>query len=283
MNFLSFAQANGLRIRELVIGRISRCSTDSHPSSKNGAFFFEGDWGWVQDHANHTEIQLWKSETVVDQSSLNKRIAKSKADNAKKIERAHELAALKAAIILRDCTLVNHAYLANKGFPETLGLVDAEGRLLIPMRDCLTDELRGVQAIVWHTEERKFSKKMQHGMKAKGAAIRIGVKRATETFLVEGYATALSVHAALSQLHLRASVLCCFSDSNLVHVAGQISGKKFIFADNDESKAGEKAAIKTGLPYCMSDTVGHDANDDHIEYGILHVCKKLIALRRNGV
>lgn len=280
MNFLSFAQANGLRIRDLVIGRISRCPTDAHPSSKNGAFFFDGDWGWVQDHANHTEIQIWKSDKVVDQSTLNQRIAKSKADSAKKIERSNELAALKAAIMLRDCTLVNHAYLANKGFPDELGLVDSEGRLLIPMRDCLTDELRGVQAIVWHTEERKFSKKMQHGMKAKGAAIRLGVKRATETFLVEGYATALSVHAALSRLHLRASVLCCFSDSNLVHVANQISGKKFIFADNDVSKAGERAAEKSCLPYVMSPEPTFDANDHHQKFGLLSLCKLVMEVRK---
>ena len=280
MNFLSFAQANGLRIRDLIVGRIARCPTDDHPNTKNGAFFFEGDWGWVQNHASHTEIQLWKSDKTMDVAVLDKRIAESKAAYAKQRDQAHKSAAIKADAILSECTLLNHAYLANKGFSEELGLVDSEGRLLIPMRDCLSDELRGVQAIVWHTEERKFTKKMQHGMKAKGAVFRIGLKRATETFLVEGYATALSVHAALSQLHLSASVLCCFSDSNLVHVANQISGKKFIFADNDESKAGEHAAEKSCVPYVMSPELTFDANDHHQKFGLLSLCKLVMELRK---
>ena len=282
MSFHLFAQSVGVLVNDLSpSNRIRRCGTSTHPKSKNGAYMYDGRGGWVMSWETG-ELHVFGSDKEFTPSE-KQAWAKSKREAEQKRDRAYELAAHKAAILLRDCSLTNHAYLQNKGFPDELGLVDSNGRLLIPMRDCLTDELRGIQAIAWHIEERKFSKKMMHGMKAKGAVIRIGLKRTTETFLVEGYATALSVHAALSQLHLKASVLCCFSDSNLVHVANQISGKKFIFADNDISRAGENAAIKTGLPYCMSETVGNDANDDHVEKGILHVCKKLIALRRNVV
>lgn len=279
MSFHQFAQSIGVLVNDLSPSdRIRRCGTSTHPKSKNGAYMYDGRGGWVMSwETGELHVFGRNKEFTPDEKRA---WAKSKREAEQKIERAHELASLKAAILLRDCTLVNHAYIANKGFPNELGLVDAEGRLLIPMRDCLTDELRGVQAIVWHTEERKFSKKMQHGMKAKGAVFRIGVKRATETFLVEGYATALSVHAALSQLHLRASVLCCFSDSNLVNVAGQISGKKFIFADNDESKAGERAAEKSCLPYVMSPEPTFDANDHHQKFGLLSLCKLVMELRK---
>ena len=279
MSFHQFAQSVGVLVNDLSPSdRIRRCGTSTHPRSKNGSYKYDGRGGWVMNWEDG-ELHVFGSDKEFTPSE-KKEWAKSKREAEQKIERAHELASLKAAILLRDCTLFNHAYLANKGFSGELGLVDAEGRLLIPMRDCLTDELRGVQAIVWHTEERKFSKKMQHGMKAKGAVFRIGLKRSPETVLVEGYATALSVHAALSQLHLSASVLCCFSDSNLVHVAGQISGKKFIFADNDESKAGERAAEKSCLPYVMSPELTFDANDHHQKFGLLSLCKLVMELRK---
>lgn len=279
MSFHQFAQSVGVLVNDLSPSdRIRRCGTSSHPSSKNGSYKYDGRGGWVMNWEDG-ELHVFGSDKEFTPDE-KKAWAKSKHEAEQKRDRSHELAALKAAILLRDCALVNHAYLQNKGFPEVRGLVDVDGRLLIPMRDCLTDELRGVQAIVWHTEDRKFSKKMQHGMKAKGSAIRIGLKRAPETYLVEGYATALSIHAALSQLHLRASVLCCFSDSNLVHVAGQISGKKFIFADNDESKAGERAAEKSCVPYVMSPELTFDANDHHQKFGLLSLCKLVMELRK---
>lgn len=280
MSFHLFAQSVGVLVNDITPSdRIRRCGTSTHPKSKNGAYVFDGRGGWCMDWTNG-DLHVFGNDKEFTPRERQE-WAKSKREAEQKRDRAHELATLKAAIMLRDCTLVNHAYLANKGFPpESLGLVDADGRLLIPMRDCLTDELRGAQAIVWHTEERKFSKKMQHGMKAKGAVFRIGLKRAPETFLVEGYATALSVHAALSQLHLSASVLCCFSDSNLVHVANQISGKKFIFADNDESKAGERAAEKSCVPYVMSPEPTFDANDHHQKFGLLSLCKLVMELRK---
>lgn len=282
MSFAIFAQSVGVLVRDLSPSHeIRRCGTESHPKSKNGAYKFDGRGGWVMSWESG-EIHSYNDGKEYTQQEKRDWL-KSKREAEQKRDRSNELAALKADIILRDCTLFNHAYLERKGFPDVQGLVDGDGRLLIPMKDCLTDELRGVQAISWDTEERKFTKKMMHGMKAKGAIIRIGSKRAPDTFLVEGYVTALSVDAALTRIKLRASVVCCFSDSNLVTVADILPGNKYIYADNDVSQAGEKAAIKTGLPYCMSDKVGHDANDDHIEYGIMHVCKKLIALRRNGV
>jgi putative DNA primase/helicase len=86
--------------------------------------------------------------------------------------------------------------------------------------------------------------------------------------------------AALRTMGARACVLVCFSDSNLVHVAPLVQGRCFVVADNDKSGAGERAAVETGLPYCMSETVGHDANDDHQAGGLMSVAFKLMQLRR---
>src|SRR3546814_7594504 len=75
----------------------------------------------------------------------------------------------------------------------------------------------------------------------------------------EGYATALSIQAALKRLYRRASVVVCFSASNLAHVAKSLGGR--VVADHDESGTGERAARETGLQWCMPPDVGTDAND----------------------
>jgi phage/plasmid primase-like uncharacterized protein len=46
----------------------------------------------------------------------------------------------------------------------------------------------------------------------------IGPIRCSERWLVEGYATGLSVRAALRELHREAQVVVCFSAFNLAHV-----------------------------------------------------------------
>jgi putative DNA primase/helicase len=123
---------------------------------------------------------------------------------------------------------------------------------------------------------------MAFGMRARGAVLRLGSKAAQEAFLCEGYATGLSIELALRRLRLNASVIVCFSDSNMAYVAPLVKGRAFVFADNDVSLAGERAATKTGLPYCMSDVVGEDANDLHQRAGMVSLCKLIIDVRRRA-
>jgi putative DNA primase/helicase len=80
---------------------------------------------------------------------------------------------------------------------------------------------------------------------------------------------------------LKASVVVCFSASNMVQVADQIPGKRYVFADNDASETGAKAAEATGLPWTMCDSVGWDANDLHKKDSLFAVVKKIMDLRRN--
>ena len=97
---------------------------------------------------------------------------------------------------------------------------------------------------------------------------RIGNPKARRTWLVEGYATGLSLHAALTLLRLPDAVLVCFSAGNLKYVAGVTQGQRLVFADNDASGTGERVARETGLPYCMAPVVGWDANDMHVKQGV---------------
>ena len=124
---------------------------------------------------------------------------------------------------------------------------------------------------------------MLYGMRSKYAVLWLGRRNSTETWLVEGWATGLSVRDALKQLCVPASVCVTFSANNLVAVSDQIPGRRYVFADNDSSQTGEKAARETGLPWAMADEVGLDANDLHQRHGLFAVCQKIMNLKAGGV
>lgn len=284
-DFVSFARAHGVEIHDLYPGeKIRRCGTVDHPRSKNGAYFWDGARGFVWNWAAEAKAQWFNDASAQPWTEAEKAQwrARRAAASAQQSD-DHRRAATRAADMLRSAKPGEHNYLHSKGFPEAQGFVAADGALLIPMRSLDGNELQGLQTIRWISEERRYEKKMIPGMKAKGAVFRMGDKAAPETFLVEGYATGLSVMAALRSVGLRACVLVCFSAGNLVQVAPLIKSKCFVFADRDESEAGEKAAQQTRLPYCMSPVKGQDANDLHVKAGLMAVCAQLMAVRRKGL
>lgn len=284
MDFITFARAHGLEINpaKFYAGpKIKRCGTVDKPNGTNGAYFFDGARGWVFNWAAEAKVQWWNDASAKPWTEADKAIWRAKRQAAQtSLEQGYQRASMRAQELLRNAKPAEHAYLHRKGFPAAQGFVDADGGLLIPMRDMLTNALNGLQAIRWDEEARKFEKKMLPGMKAKGAIFRMGAKHAAETILCEGYATGLSIVDAGRNVGLQAAVLVCFSANNLEHVAGQVKGRGYVFADNDASGTGERAAQATGLPYCMSDAVGEDANDLHMRAGLFAVAQKLMEVRR---
>lgn len=283
MTFIDFARLNGVQIDPNKLypsDRIKRCGTVDKPSSGNGAYFWDGQRGWVFDWSGEART-LWfedpHAKPWTDQEKREWAQKRQKANTEK--DQAYEMASKKAEIILGNAELKEHNYLILKGFAEEMGLV-VEDKLLIPMRNVVTNKLQGYQSIWWNEEDRKYEKKMLTGMRAKNAVYVLGSKTADEAWLVEGYATGLSVHHALRSIGSDASVVVCFSAMNLVQVADQIKGKRFIFADHDESKTGEKSAISTGLPWTMADETGMDANDLHKKSGLFAVVAKIMELRK---
>jgi putative DNA primase/helicase len=278
MNFAQFARAHGLLIRDLhPSNRIRRCATEKHPSHKNGAYLFTGDRGWCQDWSTGEPVQWWQDKDSKPWTVVEKREWANRQRVAEKArQQGYAEAAEKAAQMLSECAIDAHPYLKSKQLPDGRGMVAPDGALLIPMRDCESNKLVGLQAIKWNEETEKFDKKFLPGMRAKGAVYRLGT--GSEAILCEGYATGLSVHAAVKRLRLNASVICCFSASNMTHVAK--THGHFVMADNDSSKTGEQAAAATGLPWLMPDAVGEDWNDVHSSEGLIAVCKAVMQLRK---
>jgi phage/plasmid primase-like uncharacterized protein len=283
-DFISFARAHGVEIdpSRLYAGeRIRRCGTTDKPRSTNGAYFWDGKRGFVWNWAAEARAQWFSDADAHPWTEAEKaewRAKRFAAQSAK--DREYQRAAMRGAEMMRDAQPGEHGYLTIKGFPEAQGFVAKDGALLIPMRNLATNNLQGLQVIRWDEPARKYEKKMLPGMRAKGAVFRMGDKTAPETFLVEGYATGLSVLAALRSIGLRASVLVCFSANNIEVVAQQLSCKAFVCADNDASKTGQTTAEKTGLPYCMSPIEGEDFNDLHARAGLFAVCQLLMGVRR---
>ena len=281
--FIHFARAHGVEIdpaRLYSSERIQRCGTVDKPNSKNGAYWWDGRRGWVQDWSGDARTVWYQDPNARPWTDQEKRewMLKRQTANAQK-DSSYELAAQRADIALRSAKSDTHPYLTIKGFPDMKGLV-LDDKLLIPMRNVVTNKLQGYQQIFWDGPNMRYEKKMLAGMRAKNAVFFLGERCDNLKILVEGYATALSVQAAIKMIGLNASVICCFSASNLVQIASSLSGKVGIYADNDQSQTGEKSAIQTGFPYVMSKVVGHDANDDMKKFGTLYVAQKLMELNQ---
>jgi len=283
MSFIDFARAHGVEIdpsRFRSSERIQRCGTVAKPRSGNGAYFWDGQRGWVMDWSGEARVVWYEDPHAKPWTDEEKRAWAAKRASAEDDqERQYRRAAQRAEAVLKGAKLDHHPYLEYKGFPDEKGLV-MEDRLLIPMRNVKTNDLQGYQSIYW--DGKRYEKKMLPGMRARGAVLTMGL-RGREAWLVEGYATGLSVRAALRSCGLSGAVVVCFSASNLVHVADQMPGHRFVFADNDESKTGEEAALKTGLPWTMADEVGQDANDLHRKRGLFSVVRKIMDCRNQAM
>ncbi|QFY44643.1 hypothetical protein F6R98_20085 [Candidatus Methylospira mobilis] len=277
--FLQFAIAHGLEISRLNCSdSIQRCATTTKPRSRNGAYFFDGARGWCCNWETGQGVQWWNDPNAKPWTELEKCEWKLRSQRAAaERQRQQERAAQRAGALVRAAKLDTHGYLVYKGFPELRGLVTEDYSLLVPMRDCEDYRLLGVQSI--RLIDNEWQKKMLPGQRAKGGVFVIGNRHASETILVEGYSTGLSVKAALDRLNLCASVTVSFSAANLAYVAAMIPGKKMIYADHDKSGTGEHAAIETGHPYVISQSLGNDANDDHQQYGLMYLCKQIMLLR----
>lgn len=266
MNFMQFAQAHGLIINSLIPFRWVRVPTVAHPRKRNGAYKFMETHGFVQEHSTMTEPALWKPEG--DQQIDIAKMQRQAKEVARDIEAKRKAAAERAEWILSQCSLEMHPYLERKGFKNERANVWSDGnRLVIPMR--VGRQIVGCQLI-----DEAGDKKFLLGQRTGGAAFVIDSRG--PNVLCEGYATALSIRAALAALKRRYTLFVCFSAHNMKVIAKTLPSG-FVIADNDASKTGEKAAQEIGWPYFMPPTVGHDFNDFHQQTSLFKVSQALRA------
>ena len=269
MEFISFCRAHGIMIDiPPPIGVWRRYPTDDHPRKRNGAVKFMGDHGFVQNHATDTEVSLWQTETPikVDRKKIARDMreadAKRMADQADAVKRA--------AFIMSQTVLGKHEYLNAKGFEGAEDMIwghEGKKTLVVPMR--VDGHLVGCQLI-----EEDGSKKFLYGQRTSNAELVIDNKGVH--ILCEGYATALSIQAALKKMSRRYTIHVCFSAGNMKKVAQGLPDGLLI-ADNDKSGTGERVAKEIGWKYWMSDVVGEDANDTHQRVGLLKLGLSLVA------
>jgi putative DNA primase/helicase len=210
-----------------------------------------------------------ENAATVDLSERRRRISAQRDYEDQMRARAAQQA---AEMLAAAETIAGHSYLKRKGFPDELGRV-LNGTLLVPMR--LGKNLVNLQRI-----DPDGSKKFLPGGLAKRAHLIMGQRRGVGAYwLCEGFATGLTLKVALGRLARRYdAVVVCFSAGNLSVVCGMFDGPRFVAADNDRSKAGELAAIKSNVPWVMPETVGDDFNDLHQREGIYAVCDLIRSL-----
>lgn len=275
-SFLDFCAERGLIVEHLSMGRWVRTRTKDHPKKRNGAYFYGVEYGHVQNWSQMDRAETWLADRQSKPNpDLLRRMAESQAKHDRKRLEDARRAAETARSLIQQAHDYPHPYLIAKGFPEAKGRV-LDDSLILGMYD-LRGAIVGAQTIRMVNGE--FQKKMIFGTRAKGAVHRIGNER--NLILCEGYATGLSIDAALRMCPSSTSVLVCFSAGNLVTVASHVQNCR-IFADNDASGAGQKAAEATGRPWIMPERIGEDANDLHRREGVLAVSKKVMELRRKA-
>ena len=261
MNFIAFAADHGLIIDRLVVGKWVRCSTIDHPRKMNGSYIYNGEDGAIKNWATHEKAIYWRDkEQTFDREVIMRDIKKNEAERKLRQEKA----AKKAGWIMHHARCDHHPYLAAKGFSTEKGWV-WEGKLVVPMR--VEGHLVGCQLI-----DKDGVKKFLYGQQTKGATARIDAKGVN--ILCEGYATGMSIRAALRLAKVRYNVIVCFSANNMIEVAKQYPDC-LVVADHDASGTGQKTAKKIGKPFWISPMVNEDANDYMNRVGVERLAEEL--------
>lgn len=267
MAFIQFAAQCGLLINSLEFGKWCRVPTADHPKKRNGAYKFLGTHGLVQNHATMPEVAVWKPDAeapAIDTAAFQRQAALA----AKEIADGQRKAAASAERILAACYNGLHPYLERKGFPTEKAPIFMRGDarlLVVPMR--IESQLVGVQLISEDGEKRFLP-----GQTTRLAQFVFG--NSGRVILCEGFATGLSVRAAMATISPRYTIRVCFSAGNLARVAEAHPGALMV-ADHDKSGTGQGVARKSGLPYWLSEDEGEDFNDFHRRVGVFQASQAL--------
>lgn len=271
-------------------------------SGRNG----KGDGRVIIDHNRVTawnwqtgeKVTVWTDDrprTAVERRRIAEDIEQERRERQQLARRAHDM----TVRLIGASQQTTHPYLISKGFPEERALVIPASGVRSIAGDYLVAGLKAIVVparingrvtsaqLIWEDGTKKFL----YGGLIGGASHRLATGNVT--WLCEGYATGLSLRAALRGLHRADGILVCFSASNVATVAGGLKGLRFVAADHDappRSKpdqfgglgAGEHFARMAKLPYVMPPTVSTDFNDLHADAGLFAVQRQLTTFLRRA-
>ena len=262
----------------------------------NLAVWVRGNEVKVQCHSHNCDWRAIKSALGLLDDAPRTPVTPEQR-TAAQVERDAEIAAAKveAQRMLDAATYAPHPYLERKGFSNERGMTlahDYYGHvLLLPLRT-FAGELLCVQAVT-ETGEKRF---LPQGCTSLGGVFMLGNRRGARWW-VEGYATGLSVRAALKRLYRTDDlIIIAFS----AHTLATYARSGVVIADHDRftcsachhrwygdwetdrcprcgddhivKPAGEDAARKTGRRWWMppaDDALrSTDANDFALAHGI---------------
>lgn len=227
-------------------------------------------------------VSLNDGTEKIDRREVKRKVEQ---EERKKKERAAKAAQI-ANDLVRAATLRTHPYLALKGFPEEKALVldvaairhiggdylvdpGEQEAIIIPAR--AGNQIRSAQLIF-----EQGRKKFLYGGETAGTSHRIAVGR--DCWHCEGFATGLSLRSAFASFGYKATILCCFSASNVEVVSRTAQGRPFIAADNDKPQpqfkglgTGQYFAERSGVRFVMPPMIGEDFNDMHQREGLFAV------------
>lgn len=246
MQFLDFCRAHGIIIDTMPpLGIWRRYKTVDKQGKRNGAVKWMGDHGFVQNHANMTEVGIWRTADAT-QIRAPSAAEMAERERRKKQEREYRLRAIRGAreqwAQARSPRSL-HPYLERKGLSAvgTNALRVHGDALIVPV--FWRDRLMSIQSITPGGQKRFWT-----GAPVKGGALVLDRPRAAVTAVCEGLATGLAIFQSLRM----ARVIVAFDAGNLIHAVDQLrpTGSVVICADNDhgtEAKRGtnpgrEKAA-----------------------------------------
>jgi putative DNA primase/helicase len=278
--------------RSYQIGRWAKTDTLSGKNGKGDGRIIVDELkvvGWNHQTGEHLTVWLKDDATPAERKQIAERREKDDQERRQKAARAARI----ASHLVEVAKQAPHPYFVRKGFPNELGLIVAAadvaaiggeylvaGQSAIVMPARIGSRITSAQ-LIWEDGTKKFL----FGGETGGASHRVAT--GAETWLCEGYATGLSLRAALKALSRQATILCCFSASNVLSVSRSVQGRCFIAADNDKPLdqfggrgTGEHYAEASGKPFLMPHRVGTDFNDMHMADGIFAVQRAISTFLR---
>ena len=106
MTFIDFARAHGVSIdpnRLYASDKIKRCGTVERPSSGNGAYFWDGQRGWVMDWSGEAKVVWYNDPDAKPWSEDEKRAwGEKRRAQVSDQQKKYDAAAQQAKRIVKD-------------------------------------------------------------------------------------------------------------------------------------------------------------------------------------